>query len=55
VENDNPRADQCCPPAENPARLNGFDDGKEAKPVINRVGNPAVSPGNVAEMNISMP
>jgi hypothetical protein len=55
VDHDNPRADGCCTSAENPARLNGFDDGEEAKPVINRVGNPTVLPGNVAEMNISMP
>jgi hypothetical protein len=55
VENDNPGADEGCAPTENPARLDGFDDGEEAKPVINRVGNPAVSPGNIAEMNISMP
>jgi hypothetical protein len=55
VENDNPRADECCTPAENPARLNGFDDGEEAKAVVNRVGNPAVSPGQVADMNVSMP
>jgi hypothetical protein len=55
VEDDDPRADEGCAPAENPARLDGFDDGEEAKPVINRVGNPTVLPGNVAEMNISMP
>ena len=55
VENDDPCADKSCAPAENPARLDGFDDGEEAKAVINRVGNPAVSPGNIAEMNISMP
>ena len=55
VENDDPRADESCALAENPAGLNGFDDGEEAKPVINRIGNPAVSPGNVAKMNISMP
>jgi hypothetical protein len=55
VENDNPRADECCAPAENPTRLDGFDDGEEAKPVINRIGNPTVLPGNVAEMNIAMP
>jgi hypothetical protein len=39
---------ESCALAENPAGLNGFDDGEEAKPVINRVGNPTVSPGNVA-------
>ena len=39
----------------NPAGLNGFDDGEESKPVINRIGNPTMSPGNVAKMNISMP
>src|SRR5260370_6117585 len=55
VENDDPRADESCALAENPAGLNGFDNGEEATPVINRVGNPTVSPGNVAEMNISMP
>jgi hypothetical protein len=55
VENDNPRADEGCASAENPAGLDGFDDGKEAKPVINRLGYPTVLPGNVAKMNISMP
>ena len=55
VQNDDARADEFCALAENPAGLNGFDDGEEAKPVINRIGNPAVSPGNVAKMNISMP
>ena len=55
VEHDNPRADGCCTSPENPARLNGFDDGEEAKAVVNRVGNPAVSPGQVADMNVSMP
>ena len=55
VQNDDARADEFCALAENPAGLNCFDDGEEAKPVINRIGNPAVSPGNVAKMNISMP
>ena len=55
VQNDDARADEFCALAENPTGLNGFDDGQEAKPVINRIGNPTVSPGNVAEMNISMP
>jgi hypothetical protein len=55
VQNDDARADEFCALAENPTGLNGFDDGQEAKPVINRIGNPAVSPGNVAKMNISMP
>jgi hypothetical protein len=53
-ENDDARADEFCALAENPAGLNGVDDGEEAKPVINRIGNPTVSPGNVAEMHISM-
>jgi hypothetical protein len=43
VENDNPRADGCCTPAENPAGLNGFDDGKEAKPVIDRIPGSTLS------------
>jgi hypothetical protein len=34
---------------------NALDDRKKAKPVIDRVGNPTVSPRNVAEMNISIP
>src|SRR5262249_62251865 len=55
MENDDSRAHECCAPAKTPAGLNGFDDGEEAKPVINRFGNPTVSPGNVAEMNISVP
>jgi hypothetical protein len=55
VEHDDPCADECCALAENPTSLNCFDDGEEAKPVINRIGNPAVSPRNVAKMNISMP
>jgi hypothetical protein len=55
VENDDPRADESCAPAENPAGLNGFDNGEEATPVINRVRNPTVLRGDVAEMNISMP
>src|SRR5258707_10417792 len=55
VKNDDPRADESCALAEKPAGLNGFDNGEEAKPIINCVGNPTVSPGNVAEMNISMP
>ncbi len=55
VQNDDARADKFCALPENPTGLNGFDDGEEAKPVINRIGNPTVSPGNVAKMNISMP
>src|SRR5258708_13598283 len=55
VQNDDARADKFCALPENPTGLNGFDNGEEAKPVINRIGNPAVSPGNVAKMNISMP
>jgi hypothetical protein len=55
VENDDARADEFCALAENQAGLNGFNDGEEAKPVINRFGNPTVSPRNVAQMNISMP
>jgi hypothetical protein len=54
-ENNDPRADESCAPAENPAGLNGFNNGEEAKPIINRIGNPTVSPGSVAEMNVSMP
>ena len=48
VENDDARADEFCALAENQAGLNGFDDGEQAKPIINRLGNPTVSPGNVA-------
>src|SRR5258708_3483547 len=55
MQNDDARADEFCALPENPTGLNGFDDGEEAKPVINRIGNPTVSPGNVAKMNISMP
>jgi hypothetical protein len=54
-ENDDPRSDKSCPPAETPAGLNGFDDGEEAKPVINRFGDPTVLRRNVAEANVSMP
>jgi hypothetical protein len=55
AENNDPRADESCASAENPTGLNSVDDGKEAKPVINRFGNPTVSLWNVAETNISMP
>jgi hypothetical protein len=55
AQDDDTRADEFCALPGNPAGLDGFDDGEEAKPVINRVGNPTVLPGNVAEMNISMP
>src|SRR5262249_28341990 len=55
VENDDPRADESCAPAENPAGFDGFDNGEEAMLVINRIGNPMVSLGDVPEMNISMP
>ncbi len=55
MQNDDARADVFCALPENPTGLNGFDDGEEAKPVINRIGNPTMSPGNVAKMNISMP
>jgi hypothetical protein len=55
VENDDPRTDESCALAENPAGLNGFDNGEEVTPVIDRVGYPTVSPGGVAEMNTSMP
>jgi hypothetical protein len=48
VENDDARPDEFCAPPENQAGLNRFNDGEEAKPVINRFGNPTVSPGNVA-------
>ena len=53
-ENDNAHANEFCALAENPTGLNGFDDCEEAEPIINCLGNPTVSPGNVAEMNISM-
>jgi hypothetical protein len=49
AQNDDARAEEFCALPENPAGLNGFDDGEEAKPVINRIGNPTVSPGNVAK------
>jgi hypothetical protein len=55
VEHDDPCAGEFCALPENPASLNGFDDGEESKSVINRIGNPTMSPGNVAKMNISMP
>jgi hypothetical protein len=55
MENNGSRADEFCALAENPAGLNGFDNGEEAKPVVNSLGNPSVSPGNVTKMNISMP
>src|SRR5262249_35497199 len=55
VENDDPRADVFCAPAENPAGLDRFDDGEEATVVIERVGNPTVLRGDVAEMKVSMP
>ncbi len=55
VENDDARADEFCAVTENQAGFNGFNDGEEPKPVIDRFGNPTVSPGNVAKMNISMP
>jgi hypothetical protein len=55
AQNDDARADEFCALPKNPASLNGFDDGEESKPVINRIGNPTMSPGNVAKMNISMP
>jgi hypothetical protein len=55
IENDDARADEFCAVTENQAGFNGFNDGEEAKPVIDRFGNPTVSPGNVAKMNISMP
>jgi len=55
VQDDDARADEFCALAGNPAGLNRFDDSEEAKPVINRIGDPTMSPGNVAKMNISMP
>jgi hypothetical protein len=55
VENDNAYADEFCAVAKNPAGLDRFDDGEEAKSVVNSLGNPTVSPGNVAKMNVSMP
>lgn len=54
-ENNDPRADKSCAVPEKPTRLDGFNNGEEAKPIINRIGNPTVSLGNVAETNISMP
>jgi hypothetical protein len=55
VKNDDACADEFCALAEKQTGLNGFNDGEEAKPVINRFGNPTVSAGNVAQMNIPMP
>src|SRR6516162_8369749 len=55
MEGDDPCGDESCVVAENPAGLNSFDDGEEALPAINRVGNPMVSSGSVTKMNISMP
>jgi hypothetical protein len=48
IENDDARADEFCALTENQAGLNGFNDGEEGKPVIDRFGNPTVPPGNVA-------
>jgi hypothetical protein len=55
AQDDDTRADEFCALAGNPASLNGFDDGEEAKPIIDRIGDPTMSPGNVAKVNISMP
>jgi hypothetical protein len=54
VENHDAGADEFCAPAENPANLDLLGDGGEPKPVVQRLGNPAVSLGNVAEVNAAM-
>src|SRR5262252_5223226 len=41
------------PPGQ-PAHLDLFDDDGEAQPVIERVGDPALTLGDVAEVNSSM-
>ena len=53
-EDDDARADEFCTPTENPARLDIFDKDHEVKSIVQRLGNPTMSPGDVAEMNAAM-
>src|SRR6266705_1291681 len=53
-EDDDARADEFCTPTDNPARLDVFDKDHEMKSIVQRLGNPTMSPGDVAEMNAAM-
>jgi hypothetical protein len=54
VEDDDARADEFGAAAKDPSDLDPFGDGGEAKPVVERLGDPAVARGNVAEQNAAM-
>src|SRR5215470_2920450 len=54
VENDDARADKSCAPTKNPASLDFLGDGGEAQTVVECLGDPALSLGDIAEMNATM-
>jgi hypothetical protein len=54
VENDQAGAHGSSPPLGQPAHLDLFDDDREAQSVIERVGDPTLAFGDVAEVHSSM-
>src|SRR5262249_38689032 len=54
VEGDQAGVHRARPPRKQPAHLDLLDDDREAQSVVERVGNPALMPGNVAEVNPPM-
>jgi hypothetical protein len=53
VENDDTGADELCAPPEN-ATLDLFGNGSETKPIVQCLGDPPVSLGDIAKMNAAM-
>jgi hypothetical protein len=51
VENDYARADEFCAPPENPAGFDIFDNSREAKSIVQRLGNPMMLLRDIAEVN----
>jgi hypothetical protein len=54
VEDNDARANEFCAPTEEPTRFDIFDNDREAKSIVQRLSNPMVSFGDVAEVNSAM-
>ena len=54
AQDDDARANEFRVPAKNPSDLDPLGDCGKAKPIIERLGDPAVPSGDVAEKNATM-
>ena len=54
AQDDDARANEFRAPAKNPSDLDPLGDCGKAKPIIERLGDPAVPPGHVAKKNATM-